>query len=201
MTSYIPSLTLPSQLFANPAISIFLPIAGGSLIGIGTSPRRTKDTYMALKQPPFRPPSWVFGPAWTLLYGLMGYAAWRAWTTGSASPNPRIREWTKHGATLYSIQLALNYLWMPLFFSLRRPILAAVDIISLGGVVGYMTYIWGKVDNRAAWALGPYMCWLTFATYLNIGVGVLNDWDFDGRERATPPGGKQNTQFINEKEE
>jgi benzodiazapine receptor len=50
---------------------------------------------MELKQPPFRPPPWLFGPAWTVLYGLMGYSAYRAWTTGMASFNPETRELTK----------------------------------------------------------------------------------------------------------
>ena len=55
----------------------------------------TQRTYLALKQPPFRPPPQVFGPMWTAIYGLMGYAAYRAWTTGMSSMNPTIRDLTK----------------------------------------------------------------------------------------------------------
>lgn len=51
--------------------------------------KKTQNTYMALKQPPYRPPPWVFGPMWTVLYGLMGFAAYRAWTTGMQSFDPR----------------------------------------------------------------------------------------------------------------
>ena len=57
--------------------------------------KETQKTYLALKQPPLRPPPWVFGPMWTTLYGLMGYAAYRAWYTGSASVNPEIRNLAK----------------------------------------------------------------------------------------------------------
>lgn len=82
MTTYIPSLTLPSFIFETPAASILLPIAAGTAVGFSTRPSETQDTYLALRQPPFRPPPWVFGPAWTGLYGLMGFAAYRAWTSG-----------------------------------------------------------------------------------------------------------------------
>lgn len=88
MTTYIPSLTLPSAIFANPAISTLLPIAAGTAVGFSTQPKQTQDKYLALKQPPGRPPPWIFGPAWTMLYGLMGFGAYRAWTTGMSSLNP-----------------------------------------------------------------------------------------------------------------
>ena len=101
MTTYIPSITLPAMVFQNPAASILLPIALGTAVGFSVqrkahspsslclkyktntfSAKETQKTYMALKQPPYRPPPQVFGPAWTVLYGLMGYAAYRAHSTG-----------------------------------------------------------------------------------------------------------------------
>lgn len=85
MTTYTPSLTLPSAIFEQPAASILLPIVAGTAVGYSTRPSETENTYLALRQPPLRPPPWVFGPAWTCLYGAMGYAAYRAWTTGSNS--------------------------------------------------------------------------------------------------------------------
>lgn len=89
---------------------------------------------------------------------------------------------SQSGATLYSAQLALNLIWMPLFFTLKRPILATVDVAALTGVVGYMTYLWGQVDEVAGWCLAPYLGWLGFATYLSAGCGYLNDWDFSDKE-------------------
>ena len=80
-------------------------------------------------------------------------------------------------ATLYTIQLGLNFIWSPLFFRFNRPVAAAVDIIALGGTVGYLTYIWGQVDETAGWLLAPYLGWLGFATYLCFSVGYLNKWD------------------------
>lgn len=69
---------------------------------------------------------------------------------------------------MYTIQLGLNLVWMPLFFQLKRPIEATADIILLTGVTGYLTYIWGQVDEVAAWAMAPYLIWLGFATYLSV---------------------------------
>jgi len=199
MTAYIPSLTLPSQVFAQPAASILLPIALGTSVGYAVRPVDTQRTYLALKQPPYRPPPYIFGPAWTVLYGLMGYSAYRAWTTGMASFNPETRELTKQGATLYTIQLALNLMWMPLFFGLKRPIEATVDIVALTGITGYLTYIWGQVDVVAGWALVPYMGWLGFATYLTIGVGYLNDWNLADKEHERPP--TSSTKYVDEASE
>jgi benzodiazapine receptor len=96
--------------------------------------KETQKTYLALKQPPYRPPPQVFGPAWTLLYGLMGYSAYRAYSVGmSPFASAEKQVLTKHGATLYTIQLGLNLIWMPLFFWAKRPIEATVDIVALTG--------------------------------------------------------------------
>ncbi|ATZ46831.1 hypothetical protein BCIN_02g01810 [Botrytis cinerea B05.10] len=201
MTTFVPSLTLPAAIFANPTASVLLPVALGSAIGFAVRPKETQKTYMALKQPPFRPPPYVFGPAWTLLYGLMGYSAYRAYSTGlSPLASTEKHLLFKQGATLYTIQLGLNLIWMPLFFSLKRPILATVDIVALTGTVSYLTYIWSQVDSVAAWALAPYVGWLGFATYLSAGVGYLNDWNISDKEVAKSPKGK-GTKYVDEKEE
>jgi len=197
MTTYIPALTLPSQIFMNPAVSILLPIALGTGIGFAVSPKDTQKTHLALKQPPLRPPPAVFGPVWTALYGLMGYSAYRAWISGSASISPTTRELAKHGATLYTIQLGLNLMWMPLFFGLKRPIEASGVIVTLTGITGYLTYIWGQVDPVAGWALVPYLGWLSFASYLSIATGHLNNWDFSDKERTMPPSG-DGTKYVSE---
>jgi benzodiazapine receptor len=125
----------------------------------------------------------------------MGYTAYRAWTTGAGSINPETVALAKQGATLYTLQLALNLIWTPLYFGMGRPIAATVDILALGGTVGYLAYIWGQVDPICGWLLAPYLGWLSFATYLcvsvtctltcghaltavQVGSGYLNDWDF-----------------------
>ncbi|ELQ32949.1 translocator protein [Pyricularia oryzae Y34] len=210
MTTYIPQITLPYSVFTSPAASILLPVGLGSLVGWSTarkppSPilssillllcasqltwtyhkaaKKTKAKYAALKQPPYSPPAWVFGPAWTVLYGLMGYAAYRAVDTGMSPLSSVIHQrMTKHGATLYSIQLGLNLVWMPLFFGLKRPVEASVDILALVGINSYLTYLWGSVDRVAGLCLAPYVAWLSYASYLCIGAGYLNGWDIKDKE-------------------
>ena len=72
---------------------------------------------------------------------------------------------------------------MPLFFGYKLPIAATIDIVSLTGIVAYLTYIWGQIDSVAAYALVPYVAWLTFATYLNCGIVYLNGYDISGEEK------------------
>ncbi|KAH9242850.1 hypothetical protein K456DRAFT_1755915 [Colletotrichum gloeosporioides 23] len=202
MTTFIPALTLPHQVFENAAASILLPIALGTAVGYSSRPKDTQKTYAAIKNPPLRPPPYVFGPVWTLLYGMMGYAAYRAVHNG-LSPFSTIEQinMTKQGATLYTIQLGLNLIWMPLFFVWKRPIEATVDIVALLGVNSYLTYLWGSVDRVAGGLLVPYLGWLGFATYLCAGAGYLNNWDLKGAEEraaagcvGTEKGGKEQKQ-------
>jgi benzodiazapine receptor len=88
---------------------------------------------------------------------------------------------------------------MPLFFSLKRPIAATVDIVALTGVTAYLTYIWGQVDEVAAWCLVPYLGWLSFATYLSAGCGYLNNWDFHSKERSSAGRKPGDSNYVNEK--
>lgn len=98
---------------------------------------------------------------------------------------------------------------MPLFFGLKRPVEASVDIVALTSVTAYLTYIWSKVDTWAAWGMAPYLGWLSFATYLSvskptsivspadltslqIGAGILNDWDFKSNETKKGPSDRSN---------
>ena len=85
-----------------------------------------------------------------------------------------MQSYLQEGATLYTIQLGLNLAWMPLFFGLERPIEATVDILALGATAGYLTYVWSKVDEVAAWTMVPYLGWLCFATYLCVSFNFLH---------------------------
>lgn len=100
----------------------------------------------------------------------MGYASHRAWTTGNAlfPIIPTILDTTRTGAALYTVQLGLNLIWMPLFFGLEQPVAAAVDIVALVGVTGWLTYVWSGVDAVAAGLMVPYLGWLGYATYLTV---------------------------------
>ncbi|ERS98403.1 benzodiazapine receptor [Sporothrix schenckii 1099-18] len=185
MTSFVYHFALPEDVFASPAASILLPIALGTAVGYSTRPKENDPEVNALKQPPFRPPPRIFGPVWTLLYGTMGYAAHLA--IGQTTTGLDISGHTKAvSAGLYTLQLGLNLAWMPLFFSLKRPVEATVDVVALLGINGYLTALW--LDNvsteTAGWLMVPYVSWLAFATYLSAGTGYLNGWSF-GSSKAT----------------
>lgn len=102
----------------------------------------------------------------------MGYAAYHATT----STELLVYTDPDRAKTLYTSQLVLNWLWMPLFFSLRRPDLALVDVLLLGANVAGLMRDWWTTDRAAFWMIVPYAGWLGFATYLNAGVGYLNNW-------------------------
>lgn len=113
----------------------------------------------------------------------MGYAAHRAITNGlSHSSTPELIRTTAHSATVYTLQLAINLAWMPLYFGLKRPIESTVDIVALLGTNIYLTKLWWNIDRTAAYCMFPYLGWLSFATYLCAGSGYLNNWSFEGKE-------------------
>ena len=123
------------------------------------------DWYQALDKPAGNPPDWVFGPVWTVLYLTMAVAAWRVWRARG--------EWGVE-LWLWMAQLTSNALWSYLFFGLQRPGLALVDILLLLALIIWTAARFGRVDRIAGWLLVPYAAWVTFATYLNAGVWILN---------------------------
>lgn len=117
-----------------------------------------------------------------------------------ASAIPSVVENTRIGATLYTVQLGLNLVWMPLFFVKGWPLPATADIFALTGTVSYLTYVWGKVDDTASYCLMPYLGWLGFATYLCVGAGYLNGWNFQDKLKKTETKAEE-TKFVDEEPE
>lgn len=123
--------------------------------------------YAALVKPAWAPHPWIFGPVWTLLYLMMAVAAWLVWRKGGwrARRGP---------LALYLVQLALNALWTPLFFGLRNPGLALLDIALLGAAIVLAGRAFRGVSRTAAWLLVPYLVWVVFAAALNFAIWRLN---------------------------
>lgn len=123
--------------------------------------------YQTLAKPSWTPPSWLFAPVWTALYSMMGTAAWLVW---------RPRGWT--GASLalglFVSQLALNVAWSGLFFKLRMPGLAFVEIVVLWLAIAATIWSFARHSVPAAWLLAPYLAWVTFATALNLSIWRMN---------------------------
>ena len=125
------------------------------------------DWYATLRKPAWNPPGWIFGPVWTLLYILMGVAAWRVWRRGGFPAQ-------RPALVPYLVQLALNAAWTPLFFGLHRPGLAFAEIILLWLAILWTMAAFARVDRVAAGLLAPYLAWVSFASVLNATLWRLN---------------------------
>ena len=116
--------------------------------------------YQNLPKPPLAPPDWVFPVVWTLLYALMGFGAARVKLAGG-------------GLALFWLQLIINICWPVIFFRFGLCWLAYFWLIALLILVLVMVWRWFDHDKLAAWLQLPYVVWLTFASYLNLGICLL----------------------------
>lgn len=142
-----------------------IPLAVG---GIATLLSGGMTEYTQLVQPPLSPPGWVFPIVWTVLYLLMGYASFRVYTSG------RSKESIQRALVFYGIQLFLNFLWPILFFGLQWRLTAFFLLLGLWVAILLTVRAFSRVDERAGDLLLPYLLWVTFAGYLNLGVFLLN---------------------------
>lgn len=121
--------------------------------------------YAQLSKPAWAPPAGVFGPVWTVLYALMGVAAWLVWR----SPGPK-----RAALTLFGAQLAANALWSWLFFAWHRGALAAVEILVLLALIVAMIVAFWRISRLAALLMVPYLLWVSFASVLTWAVWRSN---------------------------
>lgn len=138
-------------------------------IGALTTSESVRTWYPTLTAPPLRPPSWVFGPVWTLLYTLMGVALWlllQRWR-GPASARRVALTW-------FGAQLALNALWSPVFFGVQNLGAALVVIVAMLVAIALTMWASRPVHPAVPWLMAPYLAWVSFATYLNAGFWHLN---------------------------
>ena len=135
-------------------------------IGQALAGRVPNEWYRSLVRPTFAPPSWVFGPVWTVLYAMMGVAGWFVWRQRGAR--------RALAMMLFGIQLAFNAIWSGLFFGLQDPALAFVDIVLLWLAIAGTLWAFYRATPRAGWLLIPYFAWVTFAAVLNAEFWRLN---------------------------
>lgn len=138
------------------------------LAGAWATAGSVSDWYPTLNKPSFNPPAWVFGPVWTLLYAMMGLAAYlvvrQGWRRGDV----------RRALGAFVVQLALNFLWSFLFFGLQRPLWAFVDILLLLVAIAVTTVLFWKIHQGAGALMIPYLLWVAFASVLNGAIVVLN---------------------------
>ncbi len=126
------------------------------------------EWYINLNKPFFTPPDWLFGPVWTILYFLMAVSAFLVWNKGLTNAA------VKAALVLYLLQLILNFLWTPLFFGLRMPFFAFIEILLLWAAIVLTILAFARVSTAAALLLLPYTLWTSFAAVLNLSIWLLN---------------------------
>jgi len=144
------------------AVAVVLAAMAGALAST-----QTAQDYARLAQPSWAPPSWVFGPVWSVLYFTMAVAAWLVWSRtgweGFAGP-----------LALYVLQLALNGMWTWLFFGRHRPDAALIDMGLLWLAVAATGAAFWKVMPLAGMLFIPYLAWISFAALLNFSIWKSN---------------------------
>lgn len=148
-------------------VRCLLALAAASAVGGLATVDSVKTWYPTLDKPGFTPPSWVFGPAWTLLYALMGVADYLVVREGDG---PEIRR----ARGVYRVQLVLNTLWSVLFFGRRSPLAALIEIVGLLIAIVLTIAAFARVSRPAAALLVPYLLWTTFVAALNEEVWRRN---------------------------
>ena len=148
-------------LLVNLAIPLAVGAAGSFLAG-GYS------LYGQLHKPPLSPPGWVFPVVWTALYLLMGYGAYRVYISQTAPAEK------KQALRLYGLQLAVNLLWPVLFFGGQFYLAAFLWLLLLWALVYLTIRRFSAIDEKAGDTLLPYLLWITYAAYLNLGIFLLN---------------------------
>lgn len=139
----------------------------GSIFNISSVP----GWYAALQKPAFNPPAWVFAPVWTILYALMGVAAFFLWRNGWEKRRVKI------ALGVFGVQLFLNAAWSIIFFGLHSPGWAFVEIVFLWLATFSTIVVFFKISRPAAYLLVPYILWVSFAAYLNFSIWQLNRYN------------------------
>lgn len=144
------------------AASLALSLGAGAFAGILTAD--SMKQYKNMYHPPLSPPGWVFPVVWTILYILMGVAAWLVWTSDS--------EEKRRAMKLYLLQLIANVAWSVIFFGFNAYLVAFAWLLLLWYLIWMTMKEFGKINPTAGRLLLPYLLWVTFAGYLNLAIAV-----------------------------
>lgn len=153
-----------------PIAGLIVSIGACLLVGLSGSlvtATSVREWYPLLRKPSWTPPDYLFGPVWTVLYLLMGVSAWLIWRTAAGRPR-------RVALACFAIQLALNAAWSFLFFGLRSPGWAAVEIVLLWCSIVATLLAFVRIDRLAAGLLLPYLLWVSYAAALNVAIWSLN---------------------------
>ncbi len=143
-------------------VVVFIAAALGALASV-----QAGAFYAGLQRPNWAPPGWLFGPVWTLLYTMMGIAAWLVWRRVGLQAG-------RKALGVFLLQLIFNALWSWLFFAWSLGAWAFVDISVLLGLIAANVFLFWRISMAAGLLLIPYGLWVSFAAVLNFAVWQLN---------------------------
>lgn len=146
--------------------AIAIPLALGGLSGFLT--RNSMSTFDTMEKPPLSPPGWLFPVVWTILYILMGVASYLVYTSFA----PRRKK--QNALIFYALQLLFNILWPFFFFTFELFTFSFVWLIIMWALIIITCLMFWKISKPSAYLLIPYIVWVTFAAYLNLGIAILN---------------------------
>jgi tryptophan-rich sensory protein len=149
-------------------IIAFILCQGAGAIGAIFTARSVKTWYKTLTKPPLNPPSWIFGPVWTILYTLMAFAFTLIWQLPAETPGKGL------ATGLFVSQLIVNSAWSFFFFGIKRLWWAFGELVLMWILIVATILNFAALDQTAAWLLIPYLGWVTFAGYLNFSYARLN---------------------------
>lgn len=163
-------MVLQSQSFRDAALligTVLLSLSAGAIGSIATAANVT-GWYQTINRPWFTPPGWLFGPAWTTLYILMGISLFLILREGWERRDVRI------ATGIFALQLFVNALWSFLFFGIPSPLLGLICILILWCLIFWMIITFSRISKTAAYLNIPYIAWVSFATLLNASIYLLN---------------------------
>ncbi len=146
-------------------ICIAIPLAVGGLSALFTA--GNMKLFEEINKPPLSPPGWLFPVVWTILYVLMGIALYLVVMT-------KTRENKTPAIISFGVQLFFNFFWSIIFFNAQAYLFAFIWLILLWVAIVVNIYLFNKINSTSAKLLIPYLVWVTFAGYLNLGIYILN---------------------------
>ena len=147
--------------------SLTLPQLAG-MLGSFFTVSSISTWYSTLQKPSFNPPNWIFGPMWVFLYFLMGISIYLVWQ------NIKENKKVKNAMILFWIHLFFNSIWSIIFFGLKNPELAFLNIIIIWLFIIVLIFKFWKINKLSSYLLIPYLFWVSFASILNYYIWYLN---------------------------
>jgi len=148
-------------------VASFVITFGAAAVGSLVTFPNISTWYAGLQKPFFNPPNWLFGPVWTILYIFIALSLYVVWTT-------RTKYKKRDAYVVFGVQLALNALWSITFFGMHALPLSVVVIVALFGSIAATIWQFCRISRLAGWLLAPYVCWVAFASTLNIAIALMN---------------------------